>query len=173
MPKKRPSKARKAPLSELYIHGDVESWHVHMVAHDQTKEVSREQAQYEERQPDGEILYTRRTVSDHHCLEMDVVLREPVRGYSQLEFSITEWDAEEYGGIAGELSYNKEFGLRGHIHMSGNFPRDLYALLLSGSKVALGIETRDGFYRRCAWVKSVAFSDADHPQWNDESCGLI
>ena len=156
------------PLSELFIHGEVEAWHVLMVSHDRTIEVSPERAQYEEKQPNGGILYARRTVGDHLSLEMDVILREPVRSYSLLQFSITEWDDEEYGGIAGELRYDKESGLQGNIHMSGSFPRDLYSLLLSGSRVAFGIETKEGFYRRSAWVTSLAFSDSLHPQWLDE-----
>jgi len=173
MPRKRQTKKRNPPLNELFIHGEVESWHVLMVTHDRTTEVPLERAQYEEKQPDGGIKYTRRTVSDHLSLEMDVILREPVRSYNRLAFSITEWDAEEYGGIAGELRYDKESGLQGHIHISGSFPRDLYSLLLSGSRVAFGIETKEGFYRRSAWVTSLAFSDAQHPQWIDGDFGLI
>ena len=173
MPKKRPAKTRQAPSSERFIHGEVESWHVLMVAEGKTIEVLRERAQYEERKPDGSYLYTRRTVSDHLSLDLDVVLREPVRGHDRLQFSITEWDAEEYGGIAGNLSYDKEVGLRGRTHMSGSFPRDLYSLLLSGSRVALAIGTKRGFHYRTASVSSLAFSDAKHPQWIDEDCGLI
>ena len=173
MPRKRSPRKREAPLTERFIYGEVESWHVLMVAHNQTVEVPQERAQHEERQCDGGILYTHRAVSDHLSLEMDVVLREPVRGFDRLQFGITEWEAEEYGGIAGELSYDKESGLRGYIHMSGSFPRDLFALLRSGSQVAFGIETKEGFYRRSAWVTSLAFSDAQHPQWVDQELGLI
>jgi len=57
--------------------------------------------------------------------------------------------------------------------MSGTFPRDLYALLLSGTRVAMAIETKRGFFKRSAWVRSVAFSDTEHPQWVDQDCGLI
>ena len=119
------------------------------------------------------MIYTRRVVSDHLSLELNLLFREPVRAYSRLQFDITEWDAEEYGGIAGELSYDKESGLCGGVHMSGSFPPDLYQLLLSGAMVALGIETKNGFSRRKAWVKPLAFSDAEHPQWVDQDCGLI
>jgi len=173
MPKGRPTKRKEPPLTELYVQGEVESWHVLMVAHDMTIEVPRERAQYKERQRDSGYSYTRRAVSDHLSLELDVALREPVRGYDRLQFSVTEWDAEEHGGIAGDLSYDKESGLRGGIHMSGSLPRDLYALLLSDLRVALGIATKRGFYRRRACVTSLAFSDAKHPQWIDEDCGLI
>ena len=173
MAKKKQPKKREAPVDELYIHGEVDSWHVLMVAHDQTVEVPRERAQYEEKKPDGTSVYTRKTVSDSLTLEMDLVLRKPIRGFDRLEFHITEWDEEEYGGIAGELNYDKELGMRGGVHMSGSFPRDLYALLLSGNRVAMAIETKRGFYRRSAWVRSVAFSDAEHPQWVDKDSGLI
>ena len=104
---------------------------------------------------------------------MDLVLRTPIRGFSRLQFHITEWDEEEYGGIAGELSYDKESGMRGGVHMSGNFSRDLYSLLLSGTRVAMAIETKLGFFKRSAWVRSVAFSDTEHPQWVDQDSGLI
>lgn len=102
-----------------------------------------------------------------------MVLREPVRGFDRLTFSITEWPAEEYGGIAGELRYDKKSGMRGGVHMSGHFPRDLFAFLLSGTKPAFEIETKSGFSRRSAWVTSLAFSDAQHPQWLDGVNGLI
>jgi hypothetical protein len=173
MPKRSPTKRKDPPLTELYIQGEVESWHVLMVVHDKTIEVPPERAQCKKRQPDGGYLCTRRAVSDHFSLELDVALREPVRGFDRLQFSIAEWDAEEHGGIAGDLSYDKEFGLRGGLHMSGSFPRDLYALLLSGSRVALGVATKSGFHWRKAWVTSVAFSDAKHPRWIDEVSGLI
>jgi len=173
LPKKRQTRSPRVPFSELYIHGKVESWHVIMVAHDHTIEVPRERAQYEEKKPDGTLVYTRKTVSDDLTLEMDLVLRNPIRGFNRLQFHITEWDEEKHGGIAGELKYDKELGMRGGVHMSGSFPRDLYALLLSGTGVAMAIETKRGFYRRVAWVKSVAFSDIEHPQWIDEESGLI
>jgi hypothetical protein len=70
MPRKRRQKKWFVPHSEIFIHGEVESWHVLMVTHDRTIEVPREQAQYEEKRPKGEIVYTRRTVSDHLSLEM-------------------------------------------------------------------------------------------------------
>lgn len=104
---------------------------------------------------------------------MDLVFRGPVRDHSRMQFSVSEWDDEEYGGIAGELYYDKESGMRGGVYMSGSFPRTLYQLLLSGARVALAIETGDGFSRRKARVRSLAFSDAEHPQWIDEDCGLI
>jgi len=170
MSKKQPTTKRKTLLSELFIHGEVESWHVLMVAHHQSKEVPRERAQYEEHKPDGECLYTRHVVSDPLSLEQSLLLRESIRGDGRLEFHITEWDAKDNGGIAGELSYDKESGLRGGVHISGSFLRDLCALLLSGSRVALGIQTKNGFYRRSAWVTSLAFSDIEHPQWLDEDC---
>jgi hypothetical protein len=173
MPKRRPTKKKEPPLNELYIHGEVESWHVLMVAEGKTIEVPRERAQYEERRPDGSYLYTRRAVNDHLGLELCVALRDPVRGHDRLQFSVAEWDAEEYGGVAGNLSYDKEFGLRGHTYMSGHFPRDLYSLLLSGSMVVLAIGTKSGFHYRTASVTTLAFSDAKHPQWTDEDCGLI
>ena len=172
-PKKTPPKTKEPPIHELYIMGEVESWHVNMVAHHRTIEVSRDRAKYEERKRDGSVVFTRNTVSDHLELELAVVLREPVRGFDRLTFSITEWDAEEYGGISGELRYDKESGMRGGVHMSGSFPRDLYAFLLSGAKAAFEIATRRGFYRRSAWVTSLAFSDAEHPQWIESDNGLI
>jgi hypothetical protein len=74
------------------------------VYHDQEhrprKDRPRDQAQYEEQQADGRYLNTRRAVSDHLSLELNLLLREPVRTYSELEFHITEWDAKEHGGIA-------------------------------------------------------------------------
>lgn len=173
MPKKRPAKKREAPSSERFIHGEVESWHVLMVAHDKSIEVPPHRAQYEEQLPGGGCRYTRRSVSDHFCLEMNLVFRGPVRDHSRMQFSISEWDAEEYGGIAGELSYDKESGMRGGVHMSGSFPHDLYQLLLSGARVVLAIETGEGFSRRKARIRSLAFSDSGHPQWIDEDCGLI
>ena len=123
--------------------------------------------------PDGGTKYTHRAVSDNLELEMILRLREPIRGNDRLHLSIADWDAEEYGGIAGELNYDKKSGMRGGVHMSGSFPRDLYALLLSGARVAMAIGTKKGFYRGSAWVRSVAFSDAEHPQWIDEDYGLI
>ena len=111
--------------------------------------------------------------SDHLSLELEVVLREPIRGYDRLNFSITEWEAEEYGGISGELRYDKESGMCGGVHMSGSFPRDLYAFLLSGAKAAFEIATRSGFYRRRAWVTALAFSNVEHPQWVEGDDGLI
>ena len=81
--------------------------------------------------------------------------------------------AEEYGGISGELHYDKESGMYGGVRMSGSFSRDLYALLLSGTKAAFEIATKSGFYRWNAWVTALAFSDAEHPQWVDEDTGLI
>jgi hypothetical protein len=144
-----------------------------MVAHSKSIEVPRYKAQYEEELPGGGCRYMRRAVSDHFGLEMDLVFRGPVRDHSRMQFSISEWDAEEYGGIAGELWYDKESGMRGGAHMSGSFPRVLYQLLFSGTRVVLAIETGDGFSRRKARVRSLAFSDAEHPQWIDEDCGLI
>ncbi len=173
MAKKKPPKKKEPPLNELYIMGEVESWHVDMVAHHTEIEVPRAQAQFEERQPKGGMVYKRRAVSDHLSLELEVVLREPIRGFDRLTFSITEWEAEEYGGISGELRYDKESGMRGGVHMSGSFPRDLYAFLLSGAKAAFEIATRSGFSRRSAWVTALAFSDAQHPQWTEEDSGLI
>lgn len=173
MPKKRPAKTRQAPSSERFIHGEVESWHVLMVAHNESIEVPPYKAHYEEQLPGGGCRYTRHVVSDNLSLEMNLVFREPVRGHSRMQFSISEWDAEEYGGIAGELWYDKESGMRGGVHMSGSFPRVLYQLLLSGTRVVLAIEAGDGFSRRKARVGSLAFSDAEHPQWIDEDCGLI
>lgn len=173
MQKKKQAMKNEVPSSELFIHGEVGSWHVLMVSHDRMVEVPRDRAQYKEPRPDGGSIYTHRAVSDNLELEVKLLIREPVRGYSQLQFSITEWEAEAYGGIAGELSYDKELGMRGGIHMSGSFPRDLYLLLTSGTKVAMGIQTENGFRRRRARITSVAFSDAKHPQWIDEDCGLI
>ena len=173
MPKKTPLKKKESPLNERYIMGEVESWHVNIVAHHTEVEVPRAQAQFEERQPKGGVVYKRRAVNDHLSLELEVVLREPVRGFNRLTFSITEWPAEEYGGIAGELRYDRESGMRGGVHMSGNFPRDLFAFLLSGTKSAFEIETKSGFSRRSAWVTSLAFSDVGHPQWVEGESGLI
>ncbi len=172
MPKKRLSKTRQAPSAERFIHGEVESWHVLMVAHNESIEVPPYKAQYEEQLPGGGCRYTRRAVSDNLSLELNLVFREPVRDHSQMQFSISEWDEEEYGGIAGELWYDKESGMRGSVHMSGSFPRVLYQLLLSGASVGLAIETSDGFIRRKARVRSLACSDVGHPQWI-EDCGLI
>ena len=112
MAKKKQTKPREALSSERFIHGEVESWHVLMVSHDQRIEVPRDRAQYEEKMPDGGTKYTRRVVSDHLELELTLRLRETIRGYNQLQFTITEWEAEEYGGIAGDLSYDKESGMR-------------------------------------------------------------
>ena len=173
MLRKRPVKEREAPMNELFIQGEVVSWHVLMVSETREVEVPRDRAQKEERQPDGGIRYTHQAVSDYLSLELELELREPVRGYDCLQFSITEWDAEEYGGIAGQLSYRKEHGLRGDLHMSGSFPRDLYSMLLAGKNVAMGIATRNGFYRRYAQVTALAFSDIEHPQWVDKEWGLI
>lgn len=173
MAKKKLPKKKEPPIHELYIMGEVESWHVNMVAHHKTIEVPRERAKYEERQRDGSVVFTRHTVSDHLELDLEIQLREPVRGFDRLSFSITDWDAEEYGGISGELRYDKESGMRGGVHMSGSFPRDLYAFLLSGAKAAFEIATRSGFSRRSAWVTALAFSDLGHPQWVDEDSGLI
>lgn len=173
MPKKKSPKKKEPPLSELFIMGEVKSWHVTMAAHHKTIEVPRERAKYEERQRDGSVVFTRHAVSDHLELDLEILLREPVRGFDRLTFSIAEWDAEEYGGISGELRYDKESGMRGGVHMSGSFPRDLYAFLLSGAKAAFEIATRSGFSRRSARVTALAFSDAGHPQWVGEDCGLI
>jgi len=173
MAKKKPPKKKEPPLGELYIMGDVESWRVNMVAHHKTIEVPPERAKYEERQRDGSVVYTRDTVGDHLELNLEIILREPVRGFERLTFSITEWDAEEYGGISGELRYDKDSGMHGGVHMSGRFPRDLYAYLLSGAKAAFEIATRSGFYRCSAWVTALAFSDVEHPQWIEGDCGLI
>ncbi len=173
MPKKKTPKKKEPPIGELYIMGEVESWHVNMVAHHTEIEVPRERAQTEERQRDGTVIYKHRAVSDHLSLDLDVVLREPIRGFDRLIFSITEWPAEEYGGIAGELHFDKESGMRGGVHMSGRFPRDLYAFLLSGAKAAFEIATKNGFSRRRASVTALAFSDAEHPQWTDGDSGLI
>ncbi len=171
--KKKPPKTKEPPIYELYIMGVVESWHVNMVAHHKVVEVPRNQAKYEVTKRDGSVVFTRHAVSDHLELELEMVLREPIRGFDRLTFLISEWDAEEYGGISGELRYDKESGMRGGVHMSGSFPRDLYALLLSGTKAAFEISTRSGFYRRNAWVTALAFSDAGHPQWVDGESGLI
>lgn len=57
--------------------------------------------------------------------------------------------------------------------MSGRFPRDLYAFLLSGRRPAFEIATTSGFHRRNAWVEALAFSDAGHPQWVEGDGGLI
>lgn len=171
--KKKPPKTKEPPIHELYIMGEVVSWHVDMVAHHAEIEVPRAQAQFEVQQPKGGVVYKRCAVSDTLSLELEVVLREAVRGFDRLTFSITEWDAEEYGGISGELRYDKESGMRGGVHMSGSFPRDLYALLLSGRKAAFEISTRSGFYRRSAWVTALAFSDVGHPQWIEGNDGLI
>lgn len=173
MAKKKLPKEKEPPIHELFIMGEVESWHVNMVAHHTDVEVPSAQAQFEERQPGGGVVYKRRAVSDHLSLELELVLREPVRGFDRLTFSITEWPAEEYVGIAGELRYDKESGMRGGVHMSGSFPRDLFAFLLSGSKSAFEIETKSGFSRRSAWITSLAFSDVEHPQWADRESGLI
>ena len=112
-------------------------------------------------------------VHNHLELELELVLRVPVRGFERLQFSIAEWDAEAYGGIGGELRYDKENGMRGGVHMSGAFPRDLYHVLLSGARVAFVIQTESGFSRRVARVKSLAFSDTGHSQWVGEDYGLI
>ena len=173
MAKKKLAKKGAIHSSELFIHCEVEAWHVLMESHDRMIEVPRERAQYEKPQPDGGSTYTRRTVSDHLELEMKLLLRGPVRGYFHLDLSISEWDAEEYGGIAGDLNYDKESGMRGGVHMSGSFPRDLYQLLLSGRKAVMAIQTEKGFFRRRARVTSLAFADAEHPQWVDEESGLI
>lgn len=173
MTKKKLPRKKEPPIHELFIMGEVESWHVNMVAHHTEIEVPREHAQTEERQRNGTVVYKHRAVSDHLSLDLDVILREPTRGFDRLTFSITEWPAEEYGGIAGELHYDKESGMRGGVHMSGSFPRDLYAFLLSGAKAAFEIATKSGFSRRSAWVTSLAFSDARHPQWIEGDSGLI
>ena len=173
VPKKKQAKQREVPSSELFIHGEVESWHVLMVSHDALIEVPRERAQYEEPHPDGGTKYTHRAVSDHLELEVTLRLRDSVRGYDLIHFSISEWDAEEYGGIMGELCYDKESGMRGGVHMSGSFPRDFHQLLLSGRESVMAIQTEKGFYRRRARVTSLAFADAGHPQWVDEESSLI
>ncbi|HOX27452.1 MAG TPA: hypothetical protein PLU44_17020 [Candidatus Krumholzibacteria bacterium] len=173
MAKKKLHKRTDPPIHGLFIMGEVECWHVNMVAHHTEIEVPRERAQTEERQRDGTVVYKHRAVSDHLTLDLDVVLREPIRGFDRLAFSITEWSAEEYGGIAGELHYDKESGMRGGAHMSGSFVRDLYAFLLSGEKSVFEIATKNGFSRRSARVTSLAFSDARHPQWTEGDCGLI
>ena len=173
MAKKKQTKQREAPSSELFIHGEVESWHVLVGAEDHLVEVPRERAQYKEDLPDGGTKYTHRAVSDHLEIEVNLLLREPIRGYDRLHFRIADWDAEEYGGIAGELSYDKESGMRGGVHMSGTFPRDFYQLLLSGQDPVMAIQTEQGFYRRRASVTSLAFADAGHPQWIDEESSLI
>jgi hypothetical protein len=170
---KRQSKQRKIPSSELFIHGEVESWHVLMVSHDERVEVPRERAQFEESLPDGGTKYTHRAVSDHLELEMTLRLREPIRGYDQLHLRISEWEAEEYGGIAGELRYDKESGMRGGVHISGNFTRDFYQLLLSGRKAVMAIQTEKGFFRRRARVTSLAFANEGHSQWIDGESSLI
>ena len=173
MAKKKQTRERKVPSSELFIHGEVESWHVLMVSHDQRIEVPRDRAQYEEKLPDGGTKYTHRAVSDHLELELTLRLRESIRGYDRLQFTITEWEAEEYGGIAGELSYDKESGMRGGVHMSGTFPRDFYQLLLSERGSVMAIETERGFFRRVARITSLAFADAGHPHWVEGESGLI
>lgn len=173
MPKKRPVKKRETPSNERFMHGTVESWHVLMSAHDESIEVPPHSAQYEEQLPGGGRRYTRRVVRDDLSLELDLVFRGPVRDHSRMRLSISEWDAEEYGGIAGELWYDKESGMRGSVHMSGSFPRDLYQFLRSGASVGLAIETNDGFVRRKARIRSLACSDVGHPQWVDDDSGLI
>ncbi len=167
------TKQREAPSNELFIHGEVESWHVLMVSHDHMIEVTRDKAQYKEELPDGGTKYTHRAVSDHLELELTLRLRETIRGFDQLHFTITEWEAEEYGGIAGELSYDKESGMRGGVHMSGTFPRDFYQLLLSERGSVMAIETERGFFRRVARITSLAFADAGHQQWTDVESSLI
>ena len=173
MAKKKQTKRREVPSSERFIHAEVESWHVLMLSHDQRIEVPRDRAQYEEKLPDGGTKYTRRAVSDHLELELTLRLRESIRGHDRLQFTINEWEAEEFGGIAGELSYDKESGMRGGVHMSGSFPRDFYQLLLSGLKPVMAIQTERGFFKRSARVTSLAFADAGHPQWVDEESSLI
>ena len=173
MAKKKQTRERKVPSNELFIHGEVESWHVLMVSHDQKIEVPRDRAQYEEELPDGGTRYTRRAVSDHLELDLTLRLREPIRGYDWLQFTINEWEAEEYGGIAGELSYDKESGMRGGVHMSGTFPRDFYQLLLSGRESVMAVQTERGFFKRSARVTSLAFADAGHPQWVEDDYSLI
>ena len=164
---------RKIPSSELFIHAKVESWHVLVSAEDHMVEVQREKAQYQEELPDGGVKFTHRAVFDHLEIEVSLLLREPVRGYDRLRFTLAEWDSVEYGGIAGDLSYDKEDGMRGHIHMSGTFPRDFYHLLLSGRKAVMAVQTERGFYRRRARVTSLTFADAGHQQWIDEESSLI
>ncbi len=93
MPKTPLPKPRKAPSSEIFIHGEVAAWHVLMVSEDARVEVPRERAQYEERQRDGSAVYRRRVVCDHLELELEIVLREPVRGFDRLQFSVGEWEA--------------------------------------------------------------------------------
>lgn len=173
MAKKKQTKERKVPSSELFIHAEVESWHVLVSAEDHMVEVSREKAQYQEELPDGGVKFSHRAVFDHLEIEVNLLLREPVRGYDRLRFTIAEWDAERYGGIAGDLSYDKESGMRGGVHMSGTFPRDFYHLLLSGRDPVMAIQTERGFYRRRARVISLAVADAGHPQWVDEESSLI
>ena len=80
MAKKKQPKKKEPLLSELYIHGEVESWHVLMVAHDKSKEVPLERAQYEEKKPDGTTVYTRKTVRDSLTLEMDLLLPNQIQG---------------------------------------------------------------------------------------------
>ncbi len=80
MAKKKQLKKKEPLLSELYIHGEVESWHVLMVAHDKSKEVLLERAQYEEKKPDGTTVYTRKTVRDSLTLEMDLLLPNQIQG---------------------------------------------------------------------------------------------
>ena len=173
MPKKKQAREKEIPSSELFIHGEVETWHVLVGAEDHMVEVPRERAQYKEDLLDGGTKYTHRAVSDHLEIDVNLLLREPIRGYDRLHFTITDWDAEEYGGIAGELSYNRESGMRGGVHMSGSFPRDFYQLLLSGQEPVMAIQTERGFYRGRARVISLAFADEGHPQWLDLDGGLI
>ena len=68
----------------------MEAWHANMVAHHTEIEVPRAQAQFDDRQPKGGVVYKRRAVSDTLSLELKVVLREPIRGFDRLTFSITE-----------------------------------------------------------------------------------
>ncbi len=48
MAKKKLAEKREIPSRELFIHGEVESWHVLMVSHDQRIEVPRDRARNEE-----------------------------------------------------------------------------------------------------------------------------
>ena len=48
------------------------------------------------------VWCSRETLSvDHLEIELAVVPQAPVRSFDRMTFSISEWDAEEYGGISG------------------------------------------------------------------------
>lgn len=159
--------------NEMFMYGEVIAWHVHMVSHNRYVDREGKRLTLDQVRAREDRATIRQVVDDHLSLDLDIQLRESIRDHSVITFHITEWDEGQFGGIAGELWYDKESGMRGNIHMSGSFPRDLFHMLLSGAKVAMGIQTRKGFRYRKADVVSVAFSDIEHPQWIDQESGLI